>query len=352
MSKDTPDLSPTSPKTPRGATPASTPVTPPAAAAAPQASTPPASPQGAFASPQVPAPVAAQEAPDDLVMEAVRPNVFARLGAEAVGTFFLVLVGLGIALYTKLSGVGAVGVGLGFGLALVAATIAFGHISGGHFNPAVTIGSAIAGRTPWIDVPLYWLAQIIGGALGAVVLFLTIPAKLPALLTQSAQSGQAAAPVAKETVRSFFSTTANGVGSHSPLATLSQGQVQFDTVPALIIEIAATAVLVGVVLCATNRRTQRSLAPFAIGLTYAVLIMMTSPITNGGLNPARSTAAVLFSDGWAFKQLGLFWLAPIIGAALAGLAYLAFSTQPAEGNLLEEDGLLVEQEIVVDDVRA
>lgn len=346
MSKDTPDLSPTTPPTPEGAKPASTPVTPPAPAAAPQASTP----------------LAAQEAPaDDLVMEPVRPNVYARLGAEALGTFIFVFAGLGIALYTKLSGAAPLEVALGFGLAIMAAMVAFGHISGGHFNPAVTIGSAIAGRTVWIDVPLYWLAQIVGGALAAVTLFVTIPSLLPNLIAQSAassasSSGAAPAAVAKGTGRTFFTALANGYGKNSPLAGLTKtapGElVTFNLMPVLLVTIIASAVLVGIVLCATSRRAQHSLAPVAIGLTYVIMILVTTPISNGAINPATSTAAALFSSSWAFGQLWLFWLAPIIGAALAGLAYRAFATDPAEGNLLEEEALLVEQEILVDGERA
>ena len=290
-------------------------------------------------------------------MEPVRPNIYARLGAEALGTFILVFAGLGIALYTKLSGAAPVEVALGFGLAIMAAMVAFGHISGGHFNPAVTIGSAIAGRTAWIDVPLYWLAQIIGGAFAAVTLFVTIPAGLPNLIAQSAassaaSSGGTAAAVAKGTGRTFFTALANGFDKHSPLAGLTKtapGElVTFNLLPVLLVTIIATAVLVGIVLCATSRRAPRSLAPVAVGLSYVILILVTMPISNGAINPATSTAAAIFSDGWAAGQLWLFWLAPIIGAALAGLAYRAFAADPTEGNLLEEDALLVEQEIVVD----
>ena len=268
---------------------------------------------------------------DDLIVEPVRPILLARLGAEAVGSFMIVLIGLGIALYTPLTGAAALGTSLGFGLALIGGTIAFGHISGGHFNPAVTIGAAIAGRSPWSEVLPYWLAQVIGAALAAGALFLTIPSALPTLVSQGADA----------TTRSFFGATANGFGAHSPLATLSSGSASFDLVPALLIEILGTALLVGVVLGATNRRAKFSLAPFAFGLTYAVLILVASPITNGGLNPARSTAAALFSDTSALSQLWLFWVAPLVGAALAALAYRAFAASPVADNLLEDDDLLV-----------
>ena len=278
----------------------------------------------------------------DLAIDPLRPSLAARLGAEALGTFFLVLVGLGILLYSALSGAASLGVALGFGLALIGATIAFGRVSGGHFNPAVTIGAAIAGRTPWRDVLPYWLAQIAGGALAAAALYLTIPGTLAALVAQ----GDPAA-----TTRSFFALTANGFGDSSPLSTLSTGQASFDLLPALLIEIIATALLVGVVLASTSRRAQLSLAPVAIGLTYAVLVLLASPITNAGLNPARSTAAALFSGGDAFGQLWLFWVAPVVGAALAGLAYRAFAAEPLEDDLLAED-LLTNDLLANDAVRA
>jgi len=327
MSKDTPDLSPTT-----GPAPESTPDEP----TPPVTATKPATGGAPFTASR--ADLLADDVVvvvGELVLEPMRPSLLARLGAEALGTFFLVLVGIGVSLYSALSSAGALGVALGFGLTLIGGTIALGHVSGGHFNPAVTIGAAIAGRTPWRDVLPYWLAQILGGALATAALFLTIP---PTLLTLVG---------AGTTTRSFFAATANGYGEHSPLATLSGGQASFDLLPALLIEIVATALLVGVVLGATNRRAQHTLAPFAMGLTYAVLILVAWPITNGSLNPARSTAAAIFSDSWAFGQLWLFWVAPVVGAALAGLAYRAFTAEPVEDNLLEEA-----EEILVDDVRA
>ena len=263
------------------------------------------------------------------------PSLFAKLGAEAFGTFTLVLVGLGIALYMSVSGVGgALAVGLGFGIAVLAAAIAVGHISGGHFNPAVTLGAAIGGRTAWKDVIPYWLAQLVGGIFAAAILFITIPAKLPSLLT----SGKT------ETAKSFFSGVANGYGAHSPLAVASTGQVSFTQVSALLIEVVVTAVFVGVILGATDRRAVHVQAPVAIGLALAVLILVALPITNASLNPARSTAAAIFSDSWALGQLWLFWVAPLVGAALAGLIYRAFAAEPPEDNLLEEDDAYITTE--------
>jgi aquaporin Z len=259
------------------------------------------------------------------------PSLVARLGAEAFGSFAFVVAGLGIALYNGLSQAGGLAVALGFGIALLGALVAVGHVSGGHFNPAVTLGAAIGGRTPWKDVLPYWIAQLVGAILAAAVLFLTVPKTLPSLISQG---GDASA-------KSFFSSVANGFGEHSPLATLSQGQVEFSTAIALLVEVVLTAVLVGVVLGSTDRRAKNIQAPFAIGLTFAVLLLVATPITNGSLNPARSTAAAVFAESWALGQLWLFWVAPLVGAALAGLVYRAFAAEPAEDNLLEEDDAYV-----------
>jgi aquaporin Z len=266
------------------------------------------------------------------------PSLVARLGAETFGTFVLVLVGVGIALYSSFSGVTTtLAVGLGFGIAVLAGIIAVGHISGGHFNPAVTLGAAIGGRTAWKDVLPYWLAQLLGGIIAAAILFITIPAKLPALLDTSGNA----------TAKSFFSGVSNGYGAHSPLSKLSSGQVEFSLVIALLVEIVVTAVFVGIILGATDRRSANKQAPFAIGLALAVLILVAIPVTNASLNPARSTATAIFSESWALSQLWLFWVAPLVGAALAGLVYRAFAAEPAEDNLLEEDDAYVTEDDVL-----
>ena len=265
------------------------------------------------------------------------PSLVARLGAEAFGSFAFVVVGLGLALYSGLSQAGSLAVALGFGLALLAAIIAVGHVSGGHFNPAVTLGAAIGGRTPWKDVVPYWLAQLVGGILAAAVLFITIPKELPGAISQTGDAS----------TRSFFTSVANGFGEHSPLATLSQGTVEFTLAIALLVEVVLTAVLVGVVLGSTDRRARNIQAPFAIGLVFVVLLLVATPVTNGSLNPVRSTAAAIFSESWALGQLWLFWVAPLVGAALAGLVYRAFAAEPAEDNLLEEDDAYVTTDDVV-----
>jgi aquaporin Z len=275
---------------------------------------------------------------DDLVvLESSRPSLVARAAGEALGTFLLMLIGLGVTLYTPLSNAGSIGIALAFGFALIAGSIALGHVSGGHFNPAVTLGAVVAGRTPVRDLVPYWLAQLVGGTLAAAALFATIPSSLPGLIAPEG------------TARTFFSGTANGYGTHSPLSTQSQGQVTFGLLPALLIEVVVTAVLVAVVLGATTRRNWHVAAPFAFGLSYAGLLLLAAPITNGSLNPARSTAAAVFSEQWALGQLWVFWAAPLVGAAIAGLAHRAFAVDADRDNLLEEDHLQVDEDSLLDD---
>lgn len=337
MSNDTSDLSPTS-----GSADAASPgaPTPPVSDASQSTSPDPSTRAGGVRLGRTGS-LTADDGATRLALDPRAPaaSLAARLGAEAIGTFFLVLAGLGAALYTTLSGAATLGIALGFGLALVGGTIAFGHVSGGHFNPAVTIGAAIADRLPWRDVLPYWLAQLIGGALASGTLFLTIPSALPTLVASGTET----------TTRQFFATTASGFGEHSPLATLSTGQVEFGLLPALLIEIIGTALLVGVVLAATKQGAQRALAPFAVGVTYAALVLLATPISNGSLNPARATAAALFSGGDAFAQLWVFWVAPLVGALLAGLAYRAFASGPLKES---EEDFLEEDELVLDEIRA
>ncbi|PWD52418.1 MIP family channel protein [Serinibacter arcticus] len=254
----------------------------------------------------------------------------ARLGAEAFGTFTLVLIGVGIALFAAVNGVAGNGlaVPLGFGIAVLGAASAVGHISGGHFNPAVSLGGAIAGRISWADLAPYWLAQLVGGTAASAILFFTVPSGLPSILS----------PTGEGTTRSLFSGTSNGFAENSPVYGLfSRSQIDpamaadasFPLLTALIVEVVATAVFVGVILGVTDKRSRISYAPAAIGLTLAVLIALAAPITNGSLNPARSTATAIFSEGWALQQLWVFWVAPLLGAAIAGLIYLLATPAPA-----------------------
>ena len=275
-------------------------------------------------------------APD--VPETAGPGLLARTGAELFGTFVLVFGGVGTMLYSQLSnGSSSLAVAIAFGIAASVAMVTVGRVSGGHFNPAVSLGAAIAGRLSWADLLPYWLAQLVGGAIGAAVLFLTIPDGLAQLLGGS------------EDKRQLFASTANGFGAHSPLAHLLatnniDSQAQFSLAAALLTEVVATAILVTAYLAVTHVRTADGAAPrtAVVGLTLAVLMLVALPITNGGLNPARSTAAAILSPSWALSQLWLFWVAPLLGAALAALLYRAFgSAAPAAD---DEDGDEIDDE--------
>lgn len=225
-------------------------------------------------------------------------SIVARSLAEAAGSFLLILAGLGVTILNTQTGVQPT---LAFGLALIGAIVAFGYVSGGHFNPAVTLGSAVAGKTPWVSVLPYVVAQVIGGVVAAVFIWLLLSAN-----QQFAGSVQA-----------LFAVSANGFADHSP--------TQFALSSAFLAEVVGTAIFVAIVLGATSRTATGALrtagGPFAIGLVYAALLTFLLPITNGSLNPARSTAAAIFSESWAIEQLWLFWVAPVLGAAITGLIY-------------------------------
>ena len=216
-----------------------------------------------------------------------------RLTAEAAGTFLMVLTGVGIGIVNSQSPISAA---WGFGLALTAGIIAFGYVSGGHFNPAVTLGSAVAGRTPWKSVLPYIAAQVVGACLSTLVIWVVLSSHPQLQGTQQ-----------------LFSFAANGFDSHSG--------AQFPLTSALLGELVATAFFVAVVLGSTAHRANKAVAPFAIGLTLAFLLTFLGPITNGSLNPARSLAAAIFAEPWALEQLWLFAVAPLLGAVLAGLVY-------------------------------
>lgn len=240
------------------------------------------------------------------------PRLPAQFGAEVFGAFLLVLGGVGTALYAGLGSVGAgsLGVALAFGLALAAGIAAVGAISGGHFNPAVTLGAAVAGRIRWAQLPVYWAAQVVGACFATLLLFLTVPATL-----QQAATGKAGS------VRQFFSGTSNGFdltsAFHTPLG--RAGQVHVSMLTALLIETVVTAAFVGVILFVTRASNSTAVAPLAIGGTLTVLLLVATPLTNGSLNPARSLASALFSESWALKQLWVFWVGPLVGALFAGL---------------------------------
>lgn len=232
-------------------------------------------------------------------------GLFARLGAETFGTFTIVLAGVGTALY---GGAGTLGTALAFGIAWMAMIAVAGHISGGHFNPAVTLGAAVAGWLRWSALLPYWFAQVVGGAL-ATALLLIVTSDFPAIAGDE---------------KVLFAQASNGFREHSPIAAQANG-LGFGILAAFAIEVTLTAVLVTVFLGARSRRAPKALAPVTVGLTLTALILVAIPVTNAALNPARATATALFAESWALGQLWLFWAAPLIGAAVAGaVAFVLF----------------------------
>jgi aquaporin Z len=261
------------------------------------------------------------------VTEAPQVALLTRVGAEALGTFALVLTILGTALYGQLTALGLFGVAVATALVLAGLISAFGHVSGGHFNPAVSLGAALAGRVSFVDMLAYWVAQLVGAILAALVLVTAIPQGLAAAITGNPDAGAG----------DFFASVANGWGQHSPLFSQTEAytmqaglaDITFDLRTALILEVVATAVFVAVILGVTGRKAAASTAPFAIGGTLGAMILVTGLVTNAGLNPARSTAAAIFAGGDALGQLWVFWLAPFLGAAIVGLLVMAFAPAPA-----------------------
>jgi aquaporin Z len=221
-----------------------------------------------------------------------------RLAAEFVGTFWLVLGGCGSAVLAAKfpeTGIGFVGVALAFGLTVLTMAYAVGHISGGHFNPAVTFGLVAGGRTPAADLVPYVIAQTVGAIVAAGVLYLIA-------------SGKAGFDLAG----GFAS---NGYAEHSPGG--------YNLNACLIDEVVLTAGFIFVIMGATDRRAPAGFAPIAIGLCLTLIHLISIPVTNTSVNPARSTGPALFVGGWALQQLWLFWIAPLLGAGLAGVAYRA-----------------------------
>ncbi|UKA61476.1 MIP/aquaporin family protein [Arthrobacter sp. FW306-04-A] len=240
------------------------------------------------------------------------PGLIARASAEALGTLFLVVIGLGVLIFINPQAV-PMPASLASGIAVTAAMLAFGYLSGGHFNPAVTVGHMIAGRTKLVDGAAYLGAQLVGGLLGALAVFAvvrTVPG-----ITDS---------------RNVFDTAASGFGAHSSF--------QVPLTGAMLMEVLGAAILVGVFLGVTARRNPSKVAaPFAVGLTVAALLQLGQSIGNLAFNPARATAAAVFSSGWALEQLWLFWVAPLVGAAIAGLIFRGFGeSAPAAVAEIEE----------------
>jgi aquaporin Z len=232
-----------------------------------------------------------------------------KLAAEFIGTAWLVLGGCGSAVLAAAFpelGIGFVGVSLAFGLTVLTMAFAIGHVSGCHLNPAVSVGLWAGGRFPASGLPGYVAAQVAGGIFGAAVLYVIA-------------SGHAGFDVSA----GFAS---NGYGEHSPGG--------YSLAAALVSEVALTFVFLFVILGATHGRAPAGFAPIAIGLCLTLIHLISIPVTNTSVNPARSTAPALFVGGWALQQLWLFWVAPILGAAIAGFVYRWLSPdEPAQVNV-------------------
>src|SRR5215469_15482896 len=216
------------------------------------------------------------------------------LAAEFIGTFWLVLGGCGAAVLAAgipILGIGYAGVAFAFGLTVLTGAYAFGHVSGAHFNPAVTFGLFMAGRFPGGNVIPYWVAQLAGGVVAGGVLY---------LIASGAPGFDPSAGFAS-----------NGYGAHSPQHySLSAG---------LLCEVVMTFMFLIVILGATSADAPKGFAPLAIGLALTLIHLISIPVTNTSVNPARSTAVAIFQGSWALQQLWAFWIAPIVGAALAGI---------------------------------
>ncbi len=232
-----------------------------------------------------------------------------KLTAEFFGTLWLVFGGCGSAVLAAMFlttgdspvqlGIGFVGVSLAFGLTVLTMAYAIGHISGCHLNPAVTLGLCVAGRHPKSEFFPYVVAQVLGGLAGAAVLYLIA-------------SG-------KEGFSTEGGFASNGFGEHSPGG--------YSMVSALVAEIVLTFFFLLIILGTTDKRAPQGFAPIAIGLGLTLIHLIGIPVTNLSVNPARSTGPAVFVGGWALAQLWLFWIAPLIGAALAGLVYPAIAKE-------------------------
>jgi aquaporin Z len=219
--------------------------------------------------------------------------------AEFFGTFWLVLGGCGSAVLAAAFpgvGIGLMGVSLAFGLTVLTMAYAIGHVSGCHLNPAVSIGLWMGGRFAPAKLLPYIVAQVLGAIVAAAVLYVIA-------------SGKAGFDVSA----GFAS---NGFGEHSP--------GKYSMLAAIVSEVVMTMMFLIVILGATDRRAPQGFAPLAIGLCLTLIHLISIPVTNTSVNPARSTGVALFAGGWAIGQLWLFWVAPIAGALLGGLAYRGF----------------------------
>ncbi len=255
------------------------------------------------------------------------PTMAHRLTAEFIGTFWLVFGGCGAAIYAANPagdgsvGIGFLGVSLAFGLTVLTGVYAFGTISGGHFNPAVTLGAALAKRVEWAAVPGYWFSQVLGGLVAGGMLY-TIAKGRPKF-------------------NATGNMAANGYGANSPFL-YSMGAV-------LIAEILLTFIFLMVILGSTDDRAPKGFAGLSIGLCLTLIHLISIPISNTSVNPARSTGVAFFNGAGAPAQLWLFWVAPLVGAALAGVLYpILFprneelATRPVRDAALETEVKFVE----------
>jgi len=222
-----------------------------------------------------------------------------KIAAEFIGTFWLVLGGCGSAVLAAAFpqvGIGLLGVSFAFGLTVLTGAYALGPISGGHFNPAVSVGLWAGGRFPASQLPAYVIAQVLGGIAGAAVLYLIASGKADFSLAGGFAS--------------------NGYGEHSP--------GKYTLLASLVTEVVMTFMFLIVILGATHKRAPVGFAGLTIGLALTLIHLISIPVTNTSVNPARSTGPAIFVGDWATAQLWLFWVAPIVGAVLAGFAYKLF----------------------------
>jgi aquaporin Z len=225
-----------------------------------------------------------------------------RLAAEFVGTFWLVLGGCGSAVLAAAFpnvGIGLLGVALAFGLTVLTMAFAIGHISGCHLNPAVTVGLVVGGRFKSSDALPYIISQVVGAVVAAALLYLIA-------------SGKAGFDLAG-------GLASNGYAEHSPGG--------YSLVSGLVSEVVMTFMFLIIILGSTDERAPKGFAPIAIGLGLTLIHLISIPVTNTSVNPARSTGPALIVGSWALSQLWLFWVAPLIGAALAGLSYRAIAAE-------------------------
>ena len=228
-----------------------------------------------------------------------------RAGAEMLGTFWLVFGGCGSAVLAAAFpgvGIGLLGVSLAFGLTVLTMAYAIGHISGCHLNPAVSVGLAVGKRFRTSELPAYIAAQVAGAIVAGGVLYFIASGKPGFDLSAGLAS--------------------NGFGAHSPGG--------YSLASCLTAEVVLTFMFLMIILGATDQRAPAGFAPVAIGLGLTLIHLVGIPVTNLSVNPARSTGPAVFVGSWALEQLWLFWLAPILGAALAGIAYPVFAGEPAE----------------------